>query len=208
MHQHVLHRMKHDEAAWETQTFVYICVDGTRTDLLLSTSHNFYANQIFHLVSLQLSHFPYVSEAKYKMPQCYKANEMNYAWPEIWVHWHLYITPGIIYRATTPGKERWKGDQGWTCEGFKGISQLKSTPSSSAVRTVIVSTSRAPRLSACPTAQLLRSSPNSLVVCAMIWHSNSTQSKTFAAQQFDELFTGARFKQFICREIPLVIADW
>lgn len=58
------------------------------------------------------------------LQRCKNQNEMNRAWPEIWVRWHFYIMPGIIYRATIPGLERrqlWR----WTRQGFKGISQPK-----------------------------------------------------------------------------------
>lgn len=95
------------------KTFVHIHID-----LVISASCNFFfANKIFHPDRLKFSYLPRVSAAKYKM--CYKPNEMDYAWPEIWAHWHLHIAPGIIYRATTPGTERWKGDSEMNSPGVQ-----------------------------------------------------------------------------------------
>lgn len=150
------------------------CFDGTPTDLNIS---QFDANQIFH-PDRKFSYLPCVSEAKYKMLQCYGPNEMNYAWPEIWVHWHLYITPGIIYRATTPGKEDGRGIRDELVRGSKA--SLNSNPLWALLRCTVIGLKQ-PSSSAlcCPAAQLLHSSPNSFVLCAMIWN-----SRQFAIQNF------------------------
>lgn len=90
-------------------TCLYLCFDYAHNDPPISTSHNFMPIKYFILTSLPVCS---VSEQwNTRRFRAIKPNEMNYTWSETRVHWHFYSSPGIIYRAATPGMEWWKMDQ-------------------------------------------------------------------------------------------------
>lgn len=106
------------------------------------TSENMNAALVWALVSTALTQLLQRFMMKYFIltrlcicPISEEGNEMlQPSWNEVCLVWDLSalaLRQLVIYWAATPGMQRWKMDQSFARQRFKGISQPKSTPSSS-----------------------------------------------------------------------------
>lgn len=141
------------------KTFVHIHID-----LVISASCIFFCQQ--NIPSLTVLSFPIYPVSAQRNTRC-AINQMKWITPGLRSeHTGTYILRLALF--TEPqllGRRDGRGIRRWTRQGFKGISQPKSTPSSSVVHSYRLNQ---PSFSAlgCPMAQLLHSSSNSFVVCA------------------------------------------
>lgn len=183
--------------------FIYtFCFYGAHTDLLISKSHNFMPTKYF--IQTVLS-FPICPVSVQWNTRCFSAiNQMKWIMPGLRSEYTgTYISRLALF--TEPqllGRSDGRGIRDELARGSKASLNLNplqallwcsyplNQPSFSAL--------------CCPTAQLLRSSPNRFVVCAMIWHSNGTHCV--------ELLTDARFllnnQALHLQKNPLVVLDW
>lgn len=107
-----------------------------------STSENMTVALVLALVLTALTHLLQHFMMKYFIlsrlcicPISEEGNKMlQLSWNEVCLVWDLSalaLKQLVIYWAATPGMQRWKMDQSFARQRFKGISQPKSTPSSS-----------------------------------------------------------------------------
>lgn len=107
-----------------------------------ATSDNMTVALVLALVSTALTHLLQHFTMKYFIltrlcicPISEEGNKMlQLSWNEVCLVWDLSalaLKQLVIYWAAAPGMQRWKMDQSFARQRFKGISQPKSTPSSS-----------------------------------------------------------------------------